>query len=84
MTLDAVACLRQFLLLHVLPRGFKRMRDDGFCAHGVCPVKLPLCRRVLGKVPVRPLTVASSPPLRPDGCPACYVGRRQVRDAWFP
>ncbi|HSX81293.1 MAG TPA: transposase, partial [Candidatus Saccharimonadia bacterium] len=59
MTLDAVACLRRFLL-HVLPRGFKRMRDDGFCAHGVCPVKLPLCRRVLGKSLCAPVTAASS------------------------
>src|SRR5262249_28937618 len=40
MTLDAVEFLRR-LLLHVLPRGFQRMRHYGFCAHGQRKVKLP-------------------------------------------
>jgi hypothetical protein len=92
MTLDAVEFLRRFLL-HVLPRGFKRIRHYGLFANGVRTVKLPLCRRVLGLTP--PCPVAVSPPIdattsasRPsppsDICPACHVGRMQVQDTWFP
>jgi hypothetical protein len=92
MTLDAVEFLRRFLL-HVLPRGFKRMRHYGFFANGVRTVKLPLCRRVLGQAPLRPADVsppiasttsASRPLLSSDVCPACHVGRMQVQETWFP
>jgi hypothetical protein len=92
MTLDAVEFLRRFLL-HVLPRGFKRLRHYGLCAHGVRAVKLPLCRRVLGQASLPPLAInaasdAATPvsprPLRADVCPACHIGQMQVQDAWFP
>jgi hypothetical protein len=90
MTLDAVEFLRRFLL-HVLPRGFKRIRHYGFFANGVRTGKLPLCRRVLGAVPVcppdhgaTPEPAVSSPPPRPEVCPACHVGRMQVRETWLP
>ena len=53
MTLEAVEFLRRFLL-HVLPRGFKRMRHYGFFANGVRKVKLPLCRQLLGQASLRP------------------------------
>jgi len=91
MTLDAVECLRRFLL-HVLPRGFKRMRHYGLFAHGVRKVKLPLCRRILGQTarPSADVRAAGdlarpgpSRPSRSDGCPACHVGRMQVQDTWF-
>jgi hypothetical protein len=92
MTLDAVEFLRRFLL-HVLPRGFKRLRHYGLCAHGVRAVTLPLCRRVLGQASLPPLAInaasdAATPvsprPLRADVCPACHIGQMQVQDAWFP
>jgi hypothetical protein len=90
MTLDAVEFLRRFLL-HVLPRGFKRIRHYGFFANGVRTMKLPLCRRVLGQVPGpppdrhrAPQRVASSPQPRTEVCPACHVGRMHVRETWFP
>ena len=90
MTLDAVEFLRRFLL-HVLPRGFKRIRHYGFFANGVRTVKVPLCRRVLGQVPVRPPEhpappemAASRLPPRAEVCPACHIGRMHRRDTWFP
>jgi hypothetical protein len=92
MTLEAVEFIRRFLL-HVLPRGFKRMRHYGFFANGVRTVKLPLCRRVLGQVPLHPPDVsttgeAAKPlaplPPRSEACPACHVGRMHVQDIWFP
>jgi hypothetical protein len=86
MTLDAVEFLRRFLL-HVLPRGFKRMRHYGFLANGVRTVKLPLCRRVLGQVtesPPAPQTATPMPPPLAEVCPACHIGRMHVRETWFP
>jgi Putative transposase len=92
MTLEAVEFIRRFLL-HVLPRGFKRMRHYGFFANGVRTVKLPLCRRVLGQAPLCPpdggatseATKPSAPlPPRSEACPACHVGRMHVQDIWFP
>jgi len=90
MTLDAVEFLRRFLL-HVLPRGFKRMRHYGFFANGVRAVKVPLCRRVLGQTPLcptdspaNPETTASGLRPLPEVCPACHVGQMQVQETWFP
>jgi hypothetical protein len=89
MTLAAVEFLRRFLL-HVLPRGFKRIRHYGFFANGVRTVKLPRCHQVLGQVP-QPLPAcapapetATSPPPRAEVCPACHLGRMHVRETWFP
>jgi len=92
LTLDAVEFLRRFLL-HVLPRGFQRIRHDGFLANGVRQVKLPLCRRVLEQAvfpagdvcPAPAPTLAASPPLHSaDVCPACHVGRMHVQETWLP
>jgi len=46
MTLDAVEFMRRFLL-HVLPRGFVRIRQFGFLANRVRSQKLALCRSLL-------------------------------------
>ena len=51
MTLDAVEFIRRFLL-HVLPRGFQRMRHYGFLANGRRKVMLARCRALLGQAPV--------------------------------
>lgn len=90
--LDAVEFLRRFLL-HVLPRGFQRLRHYGFLANGIRQVKLPLCRRLLGQAalpacdgsPARASASLASPPLRSsDACPACHFGRMHVQETWFP
>jgi hypothetical protein len=92
MTLEAVEFLRRFLL-HVLPRGFKRMRHYGLFANGVRKVKLPLCRQLLGQAawsppaaapPMDSTAMAPTPQSPSDGCPACHVGRMQVQETWFP
>jgi len=57
MTLDADACIRRFLL-HVLPRGFMRLRHDGFLANRHKARTLRRCRELLGQ-PSEP------PPRRP-------------------
>jgi hypothetical protein len=91
MTLDAVEFIRRFLL-HVLPRGFQRMRHYGFFANGQRKVKLPRCRELLGQVLLAPaetspavdaIATASTSPPRSDACPACRVGRMQVQETWF-
>jgi hypothetical protein len=51
MTLDAVEFLRRFLL-HVLPRGFQRVRHYGFLANGVRQEKLVRCRQFLARASV--------------------------------
>jgi Putative transposase/Transposase zinc-binding domain len=91
MTLDAVEFIRRFLL-HVLPRGFQRMRHYGFFANGQRTVKLPRCRELLRQAPLVPaetspavdaIATASTPPPRADACPVCRVGRMQVQETWF-
>jgi hypothetical protein len=91
MTLDAVEFIRRFLL-HVLPRGFQRMRHYGFCANGRRKVMLPRCRELLGQAPVlapgtRPamdaMATTSTPPPRSAACPVCRVGRMQVQETWY-
>lgn len=48
MTLDAVEFLRRFLL-HVLPRGFQRVRHYGWLANGARQGKLVRCRQLLAR-----------------------------------
>lgn len=47
MTLDAVEFIRRFLL-HVLPKGFVRIRHFGFLANACRRQELARCRRLLG------------------------------------
>jgi hypothetical protein len=91
MTIDAVEFIRRFLL-HVLPRGFQRMRHYGLFANGQRKVKLPRCRELLGQVLLAPaetspavdaIATASTSPPRSEACPVCRVGRMQVQDTWF-
>lgn len=90
MTLSAVEFLRRFLL-HVLPRGFVRIRHFGLLANRQRQQALRRCRELLG--PVRPepgnaLDHASESAVRHDGdagsrlCPACQQGLLRV--AQFP
>jgi hypothetical protein len=91
MTLDAVEFLRRFLL-HVLPRGFQRMRHYGFFANGQRKGKLPRCRDLLGQAllalaatspAMDASATASTPHPRSDACPVCRVGRMKVQETWF-
>jgi hypothetical protein len=57
MTLDATEFLRRFFL-HVLPKGFVRIRHFGFLANRFRSSRLALCRQLL---PVSPVVVADPP-----------------------
>jgi hypothetical protein len=85
MSLLATEFLRRFFL-HVLPRGFVRIRHFGFLGNHFRQAKLALCRQLLGMA----LTLATlaSPPEQPDyrdlyekltgkslrECPVCHRG----------
>ncbi len=88
MTLDAVEFLRRFLL-HVLPKGFMRVRYYGFLANRHRAEKLQRIRFLLGQ---QPLSNSSEPPTLPvaedpgeqelpdtsELCPECKKGRLRV------
>jgi hypothetical protein len=86
MTLDAVEFLRRFLL-HVLPRGFMRIRYYGFLANRHRVQKLQQARRLLSNetsssetessTPEPPSTKAE-PADEPELCPKCRKGRLHV------
>jgi hypothetical protein len=71
MTLTATEFLRRFFL-HVLPKGFVRIRHFGFLANRFRATRLKLCRQLLADDPLPP---ASSPGLSADAsiwhCPHC-------------
>ena len=83
MTLEAHEFIRRFLM-HVLPRGFQRIRHYGFLANNLRQDKLAQCRTLLG-VPAASLP---TPQDRPDyrdlyetltgkslrDCPHCHEG----------
>jgi hypothetical protein len=54
MTVSAIESLRRFFL-HVLPRGFSRIRFFGFLAHRRRAHDLPVCRRALESRPCQPV-----------------------------
>ncbi len=74
MTLSLDEFLRRFLL-HLLPKGFVRIRHFGFLAHRRRAVSLPLCFHLLGSAPHEPHT--KQEPSAADGshavwfCPQC-------------
>jgi len=84
LTLDAAEFLRRFLL-HVVPRGFMRIRHFGLLANRTRRATLTRCRDLLGQPPP-----ADAPPesaavllLRLTGvdlarCPVCGEGRMQI------
>ena len=82
MTLDAVEFMRRFLL-HVLPRGFVRIRQFGFLTNRVRRQKLALCRSLLNcPSPVTnpgPPAASDADSKVPDPeshrCPICKLGR---------
>jgi hypothetical protein len=87
MTLDGVEFLRRFLL-HVLPKGFVRIRHFGLFANRLRQRRLACCRALLGT----PGPAAACPPVLPPAaqsdpdaevhderetrrCPRCGIGR---------
>jgi hypothetical protein len=77
MTISAVEFIRRFLL-HVLPKGFVRIRHQGFLANRCRKERIELCRELLGAAQpqVSPASGhdvpqdVSAPP-----CPVCKNGR---------
>lgn len=73
MALSADEFLRRFCL-HVLPKGFVRIRFYGFLAPRRRTEDLPRCRRVLDACPRQALAAPScdaTPPASPPPCPQC-------------
>ena len=81
MRLAAVEFMRRFLL-HVLPKGFVRIRHYGFLSNRSRKEKLLLCRRLLGSLaqadlgtePVSSTETASIEWV----CPLCHTGRMLI------
>jgi hypothetical protein len=73
MTLLVDEFLRRFLL-HILPKGFVRIRNFGFLANRRRATLLPLCFQLLGAAPESPAEEHASPTEDPPGlyrCPKC-------------
>jgi hypothetical protein len=74
MTLSLDEFLRRFLL-HLLPKGFVRIRHFGFLANRRRATLLPLCFHVLGAVRPSPTQPEASPATKPPSplwlCPKC-------------
>ena len=78
MTLTGEELLRRYLL-HVLPKGFMRVRHFGFLANRCRAQRLPAIRTALAAPPpaVAKPSASAAPP---DGypCPTCRTGRLRV------
>ena len=72
MKLDGVEWLRRFML-HVLPRGFTRIRSYGFLANAHKKKKLAAIRAILGAATPEPRRDDDEPD-EPCRCPVCGVG----------
>jgi Putative transposase/Transposase zinc-binding domain len=73
MTLSVDEFLRRFLL-HLLPRGFVRIRNFGFLANRQRALLLPLCFRLLQgpeSIPVTSIAISPDRPHPPWKCPVC-------------
>lgn len=94
MTLKADEFIRRFLL-HVLPRGFQRLRQFGLLANRSRREKLALCRKLLSGAATHPVT---NRPLPRDyqalyqtitgeslvQCPACRAGKMRLTERFAP
>ena len=70
MTLDAVEFLRRFFL-HILPKGFVRIRHFGFLANCFRTARLSLCRQLLHAVPPAPIPPTQLESASTWHCPRC-------------
>jgi len=88
MAISGVEFVRRFLL-HVLPKGFVRIRHYGFMANRVRDERIGLARRLLH--PRSQLEGAPSPRSGPsplptpfDRCPCCHTGRLVIVEDFPP
>ena len=89
MTLTGSEFIRRFLL-HVLPKGFMRIRYFGYLANRQRQEKLALCRRLVGEVARPSINEACSEPTPAAGdappeivvCPACQQGSLRIIFQW--
>ena len=89
MTLAASEFIRRFLL-HVLPKGFMRIRHYGYLANRQRRQKLALCRRLLGESPPsespdhhqRELTARDEDAEPLISCPVCQQGHLRIVHRW--
>ena len=81
MTLSPHEFIRRFLM-HVLPKGFHRIRHYGLFANGNRAANVARCRELLGAMPrvVEPAeeqaATPDEPPVQPCPCPRC--GARMI------
>ncbi len=84
-TLSAVAFLRRFLL-HLLPRGFVRIRCYGLLAQRHRRAMLDQCRRVLGTAATAtdgaPSAATIKQPPEPPACPRCGQAPLRLIERW--
>ena len=90
MTLSAEEFIRRFLL-HVLPKGFVKIRHFGFLANRCPRDKVLLCRELLAASSTGPPSLAphdshSSEPEAEevDRCPRCKLGSRRMFEILAP
>ncbi len=78
MTLDAHEFIRRFLI-HVLPKGFHRIRHYGLLASGVKADNLARARKLLdAAAPAPEPRGAASDPATPNPCPCCGSAMRII------
>lgn len=85
MTLEAIEFIRRFLL-HVLPRGFQRIRHYGLLANKVRHSKLARCRILLEQTGGKPQAnpeVETTHRDMPTVCPVCRQGQMQVVETFY-
>jgi hypothetical protein len=57
--------------LHILPKGFVRIRHFGFLANCFRTARLSLCRQLLKVVAPEPIPLATPEPAFTSHCPRC-------------
>ena len=78
MTLNAHEFIRRFLI-HVLPKGFHRIRHYGLLASAVKADNLALARKLLDAAPPAPKPEDdASDPATPNPCPCCGSAMRII------
>ena len=84
LSLDGVEFMRRFMM-HVLPKGFIRIRSYGLLASCKKVVNLKICRSLLGvtDTPVEITTEQEIDPLlKVPFCPKCHKGRMICQRTW--
>jgi hypothetical protein len=92
MTLEVTEFMRRFLL-HVLPRGFVKIRHFGFLANRCRQEKIPLCRKLLTARPTTKPRLSNcdddsvteeQKSKSADRCPLCKEGRMRRVEILLP